>query len=544
MMGLSQQIRARRVGQMSIATGRDLPDMLSLDICIVGAGASGLTIASNFVGGRCTVGILESGNGCGPPLASDPGDESETGLPYAPLSTSRLRGFGGSTQALGWGGLCKSLDPQDFMSRPWVADSGWPFGIEELLPYYERARATLGLNIETVGPRDRIFPQHSGMILADRAELCRHYRLGNHLRQALEQSQAVQVITNVTVLYFKFADDGMSIRAAICADAADRRFQVEARVFVLAAGGIENARLLMLSNHIASRPQGLEGCYFMDHPRFTIGTVVPANGQVRKALVHMDRISVARRQRLTRKLSLGGDRHYYVNGLTLPFEVQEQQQLLNHRAWVEPCYVGQNSQSVSDMKLALLQERDRLILNGEPPGLKLLLKGLNWTKGMHMTRPKLLARRFRLHHFMEPEPLAASRVLLSSKKDRHGLPLVSLCWRLSARTIQNLRQTILILRDELARSKLGRLDIADEEWTQLERPMWTWHHMGTTRMHADCRKGVVDPDCRVHGVRNLFVAGSSVFPTAGNDTPTMTIVALTHRLSDHLSRLFRQSDLV
>jgi choline dehydrogenase-like flavoprotein len=190
------------------------------------------------------------------------------------------------------------------------------------------------------------------------------------------------------------------------------------------------------------------------------------------------------------------------------------------------------------MKLTLLRERDHLILNGGQPNWRLVLKGMNWTKGMHITRPQMLARQFRLHHFMEPEPLESSCVALSHKKDKHGLSLISLCWQLSSRTIQSLKQTIQILQDELARSGLGRLDVAAEEWAVIDRPMWTWHHMGTTRMHTDSRKGVVDANCQVHGVQNLYVAGSSVFPTVGNDTPTMTIIALAHRLSDHLLGFF------
>ena len=522
---------------MSIAVGKDLPVTLSFDICIVGAGASGLTIASNFVDGYRVVGVLESGGASDRPLASDPGDGDVAGLPYARLSTSRLRGFGGSTQTLGWGGICKPLDPQDFTARPWVADSGWPFEIEELYPYYDRARETLGLGIETVTQRKAIFPQRSHVISVDTAELCPHYRLGKHLRQVVERSRAVKVLTNVTVLHLDFAEDRTSIRAAICVDARDQRFHVVAKVFILAAGGIENARLLMLSNHSAGRPQGLEGQYFMDHPRFTIGTLTPADGKVRAVMAGMDRIRIARRQRIARKFGLDRERHFYVNGLTLPFTMQEKLQLLNYRAWIEPCYLGQDFRSFDNMKVALLHERDRLIISGQTPNWRLVLKGMNWTKGMHIARPQWLARRFRLHHFIEPEPLAASCVSLSSKKDRHGLSLVSLCWRLSSRTIQSLKQTIYILQQELTQSGLGRLDVTADEWAQLDQPMWTWHHMGTTRMHVDSSKGVVDADCRVHGVRNLFVTGSSVFPTAGNDTPTMTIIALAHRLSDHLAGL-------
>jgi choline dehydrogenase-like flavoprotein len=454
---------------------------------------------------------------------------------YAPLSTSRLKGFGGSTQTLGWGGLCKPLDAQDFAVRPWVENSGWPFGLDCMSPYYDRARVTLGLGeISTLAERQQIFPGRSSLISSDNVELCRHYRLGLHLTQPVAASGSVKVLTRVTVLHFEFDETGASIQAALCTDAEGRRFRVVAKVFVLAAGGIENARLLLLSNMIAQRPQGLVGRFFMDHPRFSIGTVRPADGNIRRTLANLDRIRIARNQRVSRRLKLEREQRFRVKGLTLPFDIQEQEKLLNHRAWVEPCYIGQDPHALENLRLSLLDYRDRTILSGKPSGLGLLFRDMNWTKAMHIVRPRSLVRGFRLHHIVEPEPYAASAVSLSATRDRHGLPLASLSWQLSNLTIDSLRRTIQILQKDLESSGLGELEITPDEWDQLTRPMWTWHHMGTTRMHADPNKGVVDANCKVHGLGNLFVAGSSVFPTVGNDTPTITIVALAHRLSDHL----------
>jgi choline dehydrogenase-like flavoprotein len=117
---------------MSIVVGRGMPDILSFDICVVGAGAGGLSLASNFLNKKHSVVVVESGGVGQRPSPYETGVVPERGLAYARLATSRLRGFGGSTQALGWGGLCKPLDPQDFEARPWVRDSGWPFGIEQM----------------------------------------------------------------------------------------------------------------------------------------------------------------------------------------------------------------------------------------------------------------------------------------------------------------------------------------------------------------------------------------------------------------------------
>ena len=523
---------------MAITTGRDMPADLMFDICIIGAGAAGLTVASNFLTGKLSVAVLESGGTDRRPSASENGAASPLGLDYAPLSTSRLRGFGGSTQAMGWGGLCKPLDSQDFEVRPWVRDSGWPFGIEELAPYYERAGTTLGLSdIKALADRQYLFPDRSALLSVDNVELCRHRRLGSWFRDPLERSSAVNVLTSVTVLYLEYAAGGTHISSAICADAGGKRFRISSSIFVLAAGGIENSRLLLLSNRLASRGSGLIGSYFMDHPRFTIGTLKPADGQARSALAGLDRIRIARQQRMAQWLGVDRNRRYLVKGLTLPFQVQQRAGLLNYRAWIEPCYPGQNAKTINKLKQMLLDHRDRVIEHGKEFDVRLLLmKNLNWTNGMHIVRPRRLAMSFRLHHFVEPEPHRESAITLSSEEGRFGLPLASVSWRLSSNTLNSLTNTIGILQQEFQNSGLAKLEIRPEEWENIEKPMWTWHHMGTTRMHHDTCRGVVDENCRVHGVRNLFVSGSSVFPTVGNDTPTLTVIALAHRLSDYLRR--------
>jgi choline dehydrogenase-like flavoprotein len=523
---------------MGIVAGRGVPDTLWFDICVVGAGAGGLSFASNFLDKKHSVVVLESGGVGERPSPSEAGGDLEEGLAYAQLATSRLRGFGGSTQVLGWGGLCKPLDAQDFEARPWVPDSGWPFGVDQLKYYYERAGETLGLGgIETLARRQEVFPERSSVLSVDSLELCRHYRLGAHFRGPFSRSASINVMTMATVLYLEFADDGASISAIVCADPEGKQFRIKSKLCVLAAGGIENPRILLVSYLRARREPGLIGKYFMDHPRFAIGKLTPANGDTRAALARLDRIRIARRQRLAHWLGMHRQRRYLVQGLTLPFEVQREHRLLNYRAWIEPQYTGQDWEVLDNIKQSLLARRDRTILQGRQMGWGLLeTKDIGWTKGMHLARPPMLARSFRLHHFLEPEPLRESAVSLSSQTDRFGLPLPTVSWQLADNTLNSLRRTISIIREELQNSGIGKLDVAPEEWEKLKRPMWTWHHMGTTRMHEDRSSGVVDANCRVHGLTNLFIAGSSVFPKGGNDTPTLTIVALAHRLADHLLR--------
>jgi choline dehydrogenase-like flavoprotein len=136
----------------------------------------------------------------------------------------------------------------------------------------------------------------------------------------------------------------------------------------------------------------------------------------------------------------------------------------------------------------------------------------------------------------EPAPNPNSRVTLSPERDRLGKNRVRLDWRLSDIDLFTMKRAQQILAEEFGRVGFGRLKIMpiESEGSWPSPPFGSWHHIGTTRMHTDPKKGVVDSNCRVHGVANLFVAGSSVFPTAGHANPTLTIVALSIRLADHV----------
>jgi choline dehydrogenase-like flavoprotein len=159
-----------------------------------------------------------------------------------------------------------------------------------------------------------------------------------------------------------------------------------------------------------------------------------------------------------------------------------------------------------------------------------------------MTAADVFVKRRRLVVSTEQCPNPDSRVTLSNERDALGMPKVRLDWRLNDLDRYTMRRTGEILRDDLCRA--GIVETARDVLDDAEAPRWNWHHIGTTRMHEDPRRGVVDADCRVHGLDNLYVAGSSVFPTAGNHTPTLTIIALACRTADHLHAVLRRPDAV
>src|SRR5882762_6844211 len=151
-----------------------------------------------------------------------------------------------------------------------------------------------------------------------------------------------------------------------------------------------------------------------------------------------------------------------------------------------------------------------------------------------------LFNEFKLFTRMEQSPNPNSRIQLDHERDELGVPRATLDWQLSSIDKRSIRKLHEVIGEEVGRSELGRVRLMD--WLQEETNEWPstlgggWHHMGTTRMTDDPKDGVVDANCKVFGIQNLYMAGSSCFPTSGSANPTLTLLALTFRLSEHLKK--------
>jgi hypothetical protein len=150
----------------------------------------------------------------------------------------------------------------------------------------------------------------------------------------------------------------------------------------------------------------------------------------------------------------------------------------------------------------------------------------------------------------EQVPNANSRVMLSGETDRFGSRRAVLDWQITPLEKKTMRVGALEIAKHFARRDIGRAKLFD--WVLDEHDpsipgfgdgheVAGRHHMGTTRMGATERDGVVNPNCRVFTVSNLYVTGSSVFPTSGHANPTLTIVQLALRLVDHITESERQA---
>jgi choline dehydrogenase-like flavoprotein len=512
---------------------------LAHDFCIVGAGAAGIALAREFLGSSTRVCVLESGGLAFDRAAQALADGENVGHPYFPIGETRLRRFGGTTGW--WSGECRPLDPEeDLAPHPWLGHGGWPpVAAADLAARYGRAEALCGLGPGAFEPAAAWFDRRGSSPLP--LDPCRFAtRIFKHspptdfaraYGRDLERATNVDVLLNATALSVETDDAGKVAAGVRAASAPGRELEAKAPVVVLAAGGIENARLLLASTR--ARPAGLgnrhdqvgrcfmEHLFFDDVARFEPVALLPsirlyarrwtaAGSEVRATLAPTAALlAEARMLNCCFKFASLVKRHPGVGAALALRDGWRRGLPWSRQVATLPALVA----GLPGAAAALL----RAVLEGEhgSPG-----------------RPAPLL----VNVVSEQAPNSGSRVTLSRRRDRFGQPLARLEWRLGEADRASWLKGLELLARDLAGSGLGRLVLPDPRARDaaIERVRGGRHHMGTTRMADDPRRGVVDRDARVHGISNLYVAGSSVFPTSGHADPTLSIVALALRLADHL----------
>jgi choline dehydrogenase-like flavoprotein len=519
---------------------RELEDgaELEADLVLVGAGAAGIAIAEAFVDAGVHVVVLESGGLRGG--ATDSLNEGEaTGMDPASLTEGRRRVLGGATAL--WAGQCLPQEPSTFEVRPWIPHSGWPFEHTVLELYYRRAETWLEIAgepyDERVWDRFRVArPAFDPSRVRHRFTVwCPQPHLGRLYRRRLDRAANVRVLLHANVTSIATSPAGDRFESVRAVTPEGKAVRVRARACVLCGGGIENSRLLLASDDVSPEGIGnqhdLVGRFFQDHP----------NG-------HAASISVDGSARLQELYGLFYRRRVrYLPRIVLTSELQRSEAVVACAAY-PVFHFGDDSGIEAARRLyRSLRRRRRPPSAGRELGRiardvpRLAAVGYQRVRRGRATRLPPARVTLQVHAEQAPDP--ESRVTLSRRRDHFGMPLPSVTWKLGEPERRGIELTVGVVRDEFARLGLGA--VHPEPW--LGEPDWTrhvsdaYHHMGTTRLGTDPKTSVVDPDGQVHGVAGLFVAGSSLFPTAGYANPTLTIVALALRLADHLDRILTGS---
>ncbi|MBK8176727.1 MAG: GMC family oxidoreductase [Rhodospirillales bacterium] len=517
---------------------RTIPEgtLIEADLCIIGAGAAGITIAREFIGQPLRVCVLESG-GLRMQREVQKLYEGEcVGLPYE-LDTTRTRFLGGSTNC--WGGFSRPFEDFHFERREWITDSGWPICADDLAPYYPRVHDVCGIATDGFDA-DQILPAIEGHDLRPLAlpkdrlvtrlsRLSKERRcFGKSYREELKQAPNVSVYLHANAVELLANEAASAVTGVRVGTLTGKRWRIEARTFVLATGAIENARLLLASNSTEACGLGnrndMVGRYFMEHPRSVVAEVELLADAEQAMRAYLPRYAMLR-------LPVAAE-------MNIAPSVQNEERLLDAAAYLELVLHGEEAASTTALKQIYwdvwrgARPREPLKQIAAILSSPIDLATFGW--GVFSCSERFIRCR-RITLIAEQAPNPDSRVMLSHLRDRLGMNRVRLDWRLTEQDHRSVQRTAEIVTGELERAGLLKVKTLMPEWeSDVLAPKWNWHHMGTTRMHEEARCGVVDRDCKVHGIDNLYIAGSSVFPTAGNHTPTFTILALALRITDRI----------
>jgi choline dehydrogenase-like flavoprotein len=496
---------------------RSLPDstVLTPDLAIIGGGPAGISLALALAGSKINIALLESGGIDFDPKIQKLYAGQETGVRYTALDAGRLRFLGGSSNH--WGGWCRPMDEIDFEARVWMAHSGWPITRQALHAYYPRAQDLVeagtwmydkaGPTMAALAPLMQLGPgglYTSWFQFSKTRDSVLPTYFGHRYEQDLRAAKNVTPYSHANVTAIRLASHGQTVErldlaTLNAAGTPARRFTVKPRMVVLAAGAMENARLLLASNDVMTPGIGnqndLVGRFFADNPiPRDVATMVVFGGALPA---------------------------YYGTNTTVANGTILKPTFAPTPQWRRKAGVAGSLTTVEDG------------VDLDDTGRAAVI-----TTALALGVDASNAKAYSLGCGMELQPDPDRRLTLTGEKDALGLPRLKLDMRIADSDFALYRRTLAELGRQLLASKAGMLRINCDHREQWLKAMdWGNHHLGTTRMSSDPRQGVVDAECKVHGVENLYIAGSSVFPSYSASNPTLNLIALTLRLGDQLKKV-------
>jgi choline dehydrogenase-like flavoprotein len=501
--------------------------MREYEVCIVGAGAAGITLANELSCRGGPVLLIEAGAST---LAdSDQASylsESVGDTPHQGVNLGRARVFGGTTRL--WGGQILPFTPLDFDRRPWVDGSGWPIPMSELTPYYLRAAEVEGLGSAIV--EDSEVWRALGIAepdLGDELETfftrwCPQPDFAKLHADRLIERPNLTVLLNCTAVATEL--DGTAMRRLVCrrADGLEKHFT--AREYVFCLGGIETVRFFLQPAVQGCPPwQGhpMLGAHFQDHIDADVGQLTPVNHR----LFHEAFDNVYLR------------RHKYHPKLRMSEKGQESREVLLVTGTIRVDDPMTAFKSAAKHLLATRgRDRSSAALLPRPSDVPSLGRAVyRYLRHNRAHIPRDAPMRLRVH--CEQEPYGAGRVTLSESSDAFGLRRTRIHWQIADSEIRAIAEFALLARDRLRTRGLADMLLHEDLGTPEFRARCSDsnHHMSGMRMSCSPAYGLVDPQLGVHGTRNVHVCSAAVFPTSSSSNPTHTILALALRLADRLA---------
>jgi choline dehydrogenase-like flavoprotein len=483
--------------------GNSLGTSQSAEVCVVGAGPAGIVAALALgTAGRRVV-LLESGGVRSSKRSQELNDGDHEG-PYSGLARTRHRQVGGTVNVwnvplygeVGAGAKYVPLTPRDLTE--------WPISWKDLEPHYRGAQAICGLGPLEYGADYWATAGRRPFRLEGTGLTSGVYQFGSAkqfttvLPGRLAEIETIALVPSTTVVALDVDRARRRTRGVHAVAENGQRVEVRARTVILACGAVENARLLLMAGLAGEGGSEWLGRGFMEHARdFSLLLIPDSPGLFAEAAFYDQHTADG-------GLLIGGR-------LTITDDALDSLRLPNAALTLVPRRQGLRHRLVR----RVLRQFGRTVGR------------YGWSR---VRSPATTFDAFEIVLNFEQRPHRRNRIELGSRRDRFGNPLPRLVLAWTDEEQQTLERLRECLSEWLRTARLGRLQV-----TKGSRPDFNaHHHAGTTRMALDSREGVVDPQGRVFGLENLYVAGASIFPTAGYANPTLTVVATALRLAGHV----------
>ncbi len=517
-------IDARKLDDNSVIEG---------DICIVGAGAAGISMAIEWMNTPYKVILLEGGGFEYEDRVQELYSGKTTGQTYYPIKSSELHYFGGTTAH--WGGMCSLFDPIVFQKRDWVALSGWPINQDDLIPYYKRAHVNMDIpeyefdvkEWQKKDPSLVTMPLDESVVWNKIWRFSPPTRYGSKYKDTIVNASNIHLYTYANVVDIEANENVSSVNSVTVKNYAGKTHTVKASKFVFACAGIQNARILLAANKQAPKGLGndndLVGRYFMEHL------------EIKSAELWL-------KEKNALKLYMSASPRVQGELAIMP-QKQAEYKILNGIVSFTPLdFAKQTPPYIKTWTSGNPLENQKQVNKAEWKAggnrITRFLDKFNSTKDLHQS--------FQMTIRLEQEPNPLSRVTLLPEKDELGVPRAALNWAFTGLEKKSMIKIYEIIGQQVGAAGIGRVKLMEDllDGKPDTVPGTTsggWHHMGTTRMHEDPKVGVVDANCKIHGIDNAFMAGASCFPTGAGVNPTLTVVALSIKLSDYLKESIKAS---
>jgi choline dehydrogenase-like flavoprotein len=499
---------------------------LTYDICIVGTGPAGISVAKQLLGTGHRIVMLESGGELPESKYQQLNKGENSGPSFLSLDASRLRCFGGASKL--WAGYCSPFKSDEFDKKSFIPLSGWPISLDDLKIYYKQAAKMLGISYKKFYSKDYFQNTFDGISFKEfdrdnsflsgnvfQVSNAKNRDFGEKYKTDFKSSVNTDVIFHSTVTELNLNSTGRDVQSVLIADLDGNKATIKAKIFVLACGALENPRILLASNkHYKNgigNINGFVGSCFMSHPG------VSNVGEIHKTSLeeciskdkyddsYIVRFEMSSRERSKQKVL----RHL--------LSISQYRDLTNPRTYISGRVFSEFDKLVDNFNFVSSVKKTACRINGE-------YSSKLWNLTVALEQPPRLSNNLRLH----------------ASHDDLGMPKINMYWDdISKIERDTVIKSVKTMARELGITNIGRIKFKSELLTgksyKINDPVN--HHIGTTRMSNDSETGVVDKNCKVFGISNLYVAGSSAFATSSVVNPTYTIIAMSLKLGEYLKNI-------